>query len=60
MFLSVGCYPLCTPFAQGDAVIEVERKGNAANRPGLGHCPSVSWKTLNGALPQNEGESGLE
>lgn len=60
VFFSVSCYPLGTPFGQGDAVIKVERKRNTASRPGLGHRPSVSWKTLNGALPQNEGESGSE
>lgn len=52
VFLSVSCYPLSTPFAQGHAVIEEERKGNTVSRAGLGHCPSVSCKTLNGALPQ--------
>lgn len=30
-------------FGQGDAVSEVERKGNTVNGAGLGHCPSVSW-----------------
>lgn len=43
--------PLCESlslflFGQGDAVSEVERKGNIVNRAGLGHHPSVSWKTL--------------
>lgn len=58
--MSVSCYPLETPLAQGEALIEVERKGTVESRPGLSRPPSVSWKTLHGALPQKEGESGSE
>lgn len=40
--------PTIILFGQGDEVSEVERKGNTVRGAGLGHCPSVSWKTLMG------------